>query len=131
MKKPQRMVKKRPIVAATKQALRRLREEAFRLSVDDWCTTNGMPTPIYEHRFHDIRKWRFDVAWPKSKVAVEIHGGLFRFGHHSRGKGFLDDREKIGEAQKLGWKVLEVAPSGKHPNVLYSPEMLDWLKAVL
>lgn len=113
------------------QKLRAAKQKAFRQTCDAWCAANHLPEPCYEWRFHFERKWRFDVAWPDLRVAVEIHGGLFRFGHHSRGKGFLDDREKIGEAQKLGWKVLEVAPTGKHPNTLYSPQMLDWLKAVL
>lgn len=114
-----------------KQKLRQAKESTFRAAVQAWLRQNGLPPCEFEHRFHDERRWRFDLAWPHSKTAVEIHGGLFRFGHHSRGKGFLDDREKIGEAQRLGWKVLEVAPTGKHPNTLYSRAMWEWLRATL
>lgn len=113
------------------QKIKAAKQKAFQEGMEGWCRSAGFPNPVFEHRFHADRKWRFDIAFPDRKVAVEIHGGLFRFGHHSRGKGFLDDREKMGEAQRLGWKVLEVAPSGKHPNTLYSEEMLWWLKAVL
>lgn len=113
------------------QKLRQAKQLAFRTTFLAWCVQHNLPVPHFEFRFHPVRLWRFDVAWPPSYVAVEIHGGLFRFGHHSRGKGFLDDREKISTAMLHGWRVLEVAPSGKHPNTLYSPEMLAWLKEML
>lgn len=121
-------IAKKPTAA---QRLKIRKQIAFREMVIRWCLTNHLPVAEFEHRFHDTRKWRFDIAWPASKVAVEIHGGLFRFGHHSRGKGFLDDREKIATAISMGWKVFEVAPSGKHPNTLYSPQLLAWLKGSL
>ena len=67
----------------------------------------GLPPPVKEVRFHPIRKWRFDLAFPLQKVALEIHGGVYMQGHHTRGKGFEDDREKMNEAQLMGWTVLE------------------------
>lgn len=67
----------------------------------------GLPTPETEVRFHPIRKWRFDLGWPQKKVAVEVHGAVFAQGRHTRGAGFENDREKMNEAQLLGWKVLE------------------------
>lgn len=67
----------------------------------------GIPAPVLEHRFHGIRKWRFDAAWPAQKVGLEVHGAVYANGHHTRGKGFEDDREKMNEAQLLGWTVLE------------------------
>ena len=66
-----------------------------------------LPIPAKEVRFHPVRKWRFDVAWPHQKVGLEIHGGVYVQGRHTRGKGFEEDREKINEAQLLGWTVLE------------------------
>lgn len=114
-----------------KAELRRQKAAAFRGTFLAWCRTHRLPAPVFEYRFHTERLWRFDLAWPSMLVAVEIHGAVFRGGHHTRGKGFLDDREKMAEAQRLGWTVLEVAPSGKHPNTLYSPYMLSWLKAGL
>lgn len=66
-----------------------------------------LPAPETEVRFHPIRKWRFDLGWPQKKVAIEVHGAVFAQGRHTRGAGFENDREKMNEAQLLGWKVLE------------------------
>lgn len=71
----------------------------------------GLPRPDAEHQFAlPERKWAFDLAWPDWSVAVEIQGGVWTHGRHTRGRGFLDDREKINEAQIRGWIVLEVSP---------------------
>lgn len=66
-----------------------------------------LPAPAHEHRFHPKRMWRFDVCWPEYKLAVEIHGGVYSQGRHTRGTGFTKDREKINAAVELGWRVLE------------------------
>lgn len=68
----------------------------------------GMMAPQREVRFHPVRKWRFDLAWPELKVAVEVHGAVFSGGRHTRGDGFTKDREKINAASLLGWRVFEV-----------------------
>lgn len=114
-----------------KQKLKAEKVKALRATIQAWLKANGLPPCEWEYPFAPPRRWRFDLCWVDRQVAVEIHGGVWIQGGHTRGKGFLDDREKFGEAVKRGWKVLEVAPSGKHPNTLYSPEMLAWLKAVL
>jgi len=67
----------------------------------------GLPAPVLEHQFHPIRRWRLDAAWPEQKVGLEVHGAVYAHGHHTRGKGFEDDRKKMNEAQLLGWMVLE------------------------
>ena len=41
------------------------------------------------------------------KVAIEINGGTFKRGRHSRGVGQARDAEKLNEAQRLGWIVLQ------------------------
>ena len=66
-----------------------------------------LPEPIREFRFSSKRKWRFDFAWPEAMLAVELHGGTYTQGRHTRGAGFAKDREKINAAQVLGWTVLE------------------------
>lgn len=60
---------------------------------------------IPEHKFHDKRKWRFDFADVKNKIAVEIEGGVWSNGRHTRGSGFIADCEKYNEAVLLGWRV--------------------------
>ena len=67
----------------------------------------GFPMPVEEHRFCK-RRWRFDLAWIDRKLAVEIEGGTWSHGRHTRGKGFRGDCEKYAEALCLGWRVLRV-----------------------
>jgi hypothetical protein len=63
--------------------------------------------PTHEWRFHEKRKWRFDLCWPRLHLAVEVHGGVWTNGRHTRGKGFTADREKVNAAVELGWVVFE------------------------
>lgn len=70
-----------------------------------------IPPPEKEYRFHPTRKWRFDYAWPKHKVAVEIEGGIWTSGRHTRAGGFLADMEKYNEAGKAGYRVFRFTPT--------------------
>lgn len=70
----------------------------------------GIPVPTLEHVFHPERKWRFDFAWPEQRIALEIDGGVWTQGRHTRGAGFLSDMEKLNEAQLLGWRVYRCTP---------------------
>lgn len=64
----------------------------------------------FEYRFHPKRMWRFDIAWPDVKVAVEIDGGVWIGGRHSGGIGQIRDNEKINTAQSMGWRVFRFVP---------------------
>jgi very-short-patch-repair endonuclease len=66
----------------------------------------GLPEPVAEFPFHPERKWRWDWCWPDRLLAVEVDGGLWIRGRHSRGKGQEGDMEKRAEGTLLGWKVL-------------------------
>jgi hypothetical protein len=52
------------------------------------------------------RLWRFDIAFPAAKIAVEIQGGTFIAGAHSRGASQTGDNLKLIYAQLEGWTVL-------------------------
>lgn len=65
---------------------------------------------IKEHRFYQPRKWRFDYALPRYKIAVEVEGGVWNGGRHIRPKGFLGDIEKYNTAALLGWRVFRTTP---------------------
>lgn len=69
-----------------------------------------LPAPSLEFRFHPTRRWRFDFAWPDHKLALEIEGGVYVLGAHTRGAHFEGDCEKYAEALVLGWRVLRVTP---------------------
>lgn len=75
---------------------------------------HGIPIPEQEYPFHDKRKWRFDYAWRPylffRGVALEIQGGLFTHGRHTRGAALVSEYQKLNEAQLLGWVVLLVTP---------------------
>jgi very-short-patch-repair endonuclease len=60
-----------------------------------------------EHRFHDVRRWRFDFACVEKKIAIEIDGGVWNYGRHNRASGYIKDLEKFNNAVILDWKVLK------------------------
>lgn len=72
------------------------------------------------------RRYRFDFAFPTEKVAVEVQGGIWSGGRHTRGKGFEEERSKSAQAQILGWKYIEVTPS-----MIRSGEAVDLIEQAL
>lgn len=68
----------------------------------------ALPTPEREVRFHSTRRWRLDFAWPSRMLAVEVDGGTWVQGRHTRPRGFEADCEKLNAAALLGWTVLRV-----------------------
>lgn len=85
---------------------------------------NKLPEFVQEHRFHPIRRWRFDFAWPEQMIALEIEGGIFIKGRHTSPHGFMADCEKYNTATLLGWKVIRVTS----PQIK-SGELLEWIKS--
>ncbi len=62
--------------------------------------------PVSEYRFHEKRKWRFDFAYPERQLAIEVEGGTYSNGRHTRAKGYEADCEKYNTAALRGWTVL-------------------------
>jgi very-short-patch-repair endonuclease len=81
------------------------------LAFDVQCRAVGLPVPVAEFTFHQVRKWRIDWAWPDQKVALEVEGGVFIQGRHSRGAGMLKDFEKYNALAAAGWRLIRVTPS--------------------
>lgn len=79
-----------------------------------------------EFRFHPSRKWRFDFAFPARKLAIEVEGGTWVSGRHTRGEGFELDCEKYAEAAALGWRVIRV--TGRH---IRDGRALGWVERAL
>ena len=72
------------------------------------CVQSGIDPPEKEYMFCPGRKFRFDHAWPRYLIALEIEGGAYHGpGHRSVGV-FLRNMEKYNLAAIAGWKVLRV-----------------------
>lgn len=81
----------------------------------DWARIVQQFCPAYggwvaELMFHPERRWRFDVACHSASIAIEIEGGVFVRGRHSRGAGMIGDMEKYNAAVVLGWRLLRYTP---------------------
>ena len=61
---------------------------------------------VREHQGIEGRKFRFDFAWLKERVAVEVQGSTWVTGGHSTGAGIERDCEKLDLAACAGWRVL-------------------------
>ncbi|MFW6538912.1 hypothetical protein ACOCIZ_19145, partial [Acinetobacter baumannii] len=44
-----------------------------------------------EYKFHSKRKWRADFLITGTKILVEVEGGIWSGGRHTRGKGYIGD----------------------------------------
>ena len=75
-----------------------------------WRTVDG-PTLQPEFRFHPTRKWRADYAHLESRTLIEVEGGAWVGGRHTRGAGFVADAEKYLEATLAGWRVVRLVGS--------------------
>lgn len=84
-----------------------------------------------EYRFDKIRRWRFDFAWPDLLLAVEIEGGVYTNGRHTRGSGFVADCDKYEAALLAGWTVYRCTTAMiKNGRALDTAEKLIELKAL-
>lgn len=92
----------------------------------------GLPTPYLEFKFHATRKWRFDLCWPNARsysncfieeqdesvaeyltckpLALEVQGGIFVAGRHSRGAALLKEWEKLNAAAEMGYRIIYCQP---------------------
>lgn len=82
----------------------------------------GIPEPVREYRFDTKRRWRADFAWPEQRVLVEVEGGHWTGGRHTRGSGFDKDCEKYNEAALFGWKLIRVTSTH-----IKTGEALAWI----
>ena len=74
------------------------------------CRAVGVPVPVPEFKFHPTRKWRIDWCWPEHRIGLEVDGGIWRNGRHTRGAGWLKDTEKLNAAAVLGFRMLRATP---------------------
>lgn len=85
-----------------------LGKSKLQMILENRLERSGLTGFITEHKFHPTRQFRFDIAYLDRMLAVEIEGGGWSFGRHTRGSGFAKDLVKYAEAAALGWTVLRV-----------------------
>lgn len=82
--------------------------------------------PEREFLFWQGRKFRFDFAWPHLWTAIEVDGGLWIAGRHSRGgEAQLAELAKFNFAAALGWRVFHFTP-----EQIRTGEAIEFLRAV-
>ena len=75
------------------------------------CELAGLPRPDLQVRAIPERRWRWDFGWPAQRVLVEINGGQWTGGRHTRpGAGYEGDLRKANAAAAAGWTVLAFTP---------------------
>ena len=84
--------------------------------------------PVREFCFHPTRKWRFDFAWPAARVAVEMEGGIWIGGGHTRGLIYAGNCEKYNAAAVLGWRLLRYVTNDLRKRPV---QMLEEVKALV
>ncbi len=94
----------------------------------------GIPHDL-EVMFAKPRRWRFDVEFPVQYIdhwwghihlAVEVDGGGWIGGRHSRGGGIENDCEKLSTAVSMGYTVMRVTP-----KQVKDGRALEWIRRAL
>jgi very-short-patch-repair endonuclease len=79
-----------------------------------------------EYRFCK-RRFKFDFALLKYKIAIEIEGGVYTKGRHVRPIGFINDCEKYNLATKFGWRIFRFPTEQVHNKsaILFIKEIIN------
>lgn len=89
----------------------------------------GLPEPVLQSNEPwegSGRRFKADFFWPQYGLVVEIDGGTWNGGRHTRGAGFESDCEKQAIAVANGYQYLRFA--GKHVR---NGDALDFLEVVI
>jgi very-short-patch-repair endonuclease len=85
-----------------------------------------LPQPKREVRLVPGRQFRWDRVWRVQRLAVEIQGGTWKQGAHSRGAGQARDAKKQALATLAGWRCLSVTA-----DQIRSGEAVAWIEQAL
>lgn len=97
-------------------------EEAFAMH----CEAYGLK-PVREYMAVTGRKFRVDFAFPGDKlIAVEIEGGIWTNGRHSRGAGMREDMRKYNLLASQGWRLFRFST-----DMVISGEAIDIVREAL
>lgn len=82
-----------------------------------WRLLDG-PALETEYRFHPVRRWRADYCHPSSRTLIELEGGIYSQGRHTRAGGYQGDCEKYNAATMAGWRVIRLATGMVQPATI-------------
>lgn len=78
-----------------------------------WRLLDG-PHLEKEFRFCPDRDWRADYR--VGQWLIELEGGVWSGGRHTRGKGFINDCFKYNQAAMMGYRVIRLATGMTNPE---------------
>lgn len=93
-----------------------------------------LPPPVLQYVFHPNRLWRFDFAWPKALLAVEVQGvsstqhpvtGPMHNSIHRMGQ----DYEKHNTALLFHWRILYFLSHDILPKNV--PQTINYIRTLL
>lgn len=91
------------------------------------CKDRGIPLPVREFRFAaPERDWEADFAWPEERVILEVEGGAWAGGRHTRGSGYLEDMTKYNAMTLRGYRLVRCTP-----QTLNAVETLDMIEKLV
>jgi very-short-patch-repair endonuclease len=89
------------------------------------CAIYAIPVER-EFMFHATRKWRLDFAIPEKKIGIEIEGGTWNGGRHTRPKGYENDARKYNACSLLGWRLFRFTK-----DMVVTGEAIDSIREAL
>jgi len=67
----------------------------------------GLNDFVTDYRFHSVREWKLDIAWPELRFAIEVDGTIKNGqGAHQAVEGMTNDYQKEIEAMIWGWQIM-------------------------
>lgn len=98
------------------------KQDAEDLFLEKW-NDFGWPNSgiVRQYRFHPVRRWTFDFAFPSKRVAIEVDGR----GRHQTVVGVRRDCEKSNEAALMGWCVLRIPTSDLRGKDRYGEPLVE------
>jgi hypothetical protein len=121
-------LRQKPAKPADKTEARKLwekleREDFARKFESAWQRCGG-PELETEYQFYSERGWAADYR--VGRWLIELDGGVFSGGRHTRALGYIEDCMKLNKAAMLGYQVIRIPTGCATDN--YVSEIIERIK---